>query len=160
MSDKPTETLAIHDLRSCSKQDLDDINALIIASRALIILNKRKYISTYIAAWVIHTVGITSGLLALKNAYGANTKFFALLYLPLILFCARRGSDATDSYHVIKEELQDCKDKYQSIKDVIQQVNPSEIHDIAKIYRTEIPKDKEDEITIEAVQRAIHHMSI
>ncbi len=158
MSKEPKETIAIHDLRSCSKQDLDDINALIIATRALIILNRRKYISTYIAAWVIHTVGITSGLLAIKNAYDANTKFFALLYVPLILYCAHRGTDATDSSKALKKELQDCKDKYQSIKDVIQQVNPPEIHDIAKIYRTEVPKDKEDEITIEAVETAIHHI--
>lgn len=158
MSKKITDTIAIHDLHSCSKQDLADINSLIIATRALIIINRRKYILSYVAAWIIHTVGISSGLLAIKNAHDANTKFLALLYIPLILYCAHHGSEASKESKVSKTELQESKNKYQSLKDIIQQVKPSEIHDIAKIYRTEVPQ--EDDITPESVQKAIQYILI
>jgi hypothetical protein len=158
MSKKITDTIAIHNLNSCSEQDLADISSLIVATQALIILNRRKYISSYVAAWIIHTVGISSGLLAIKNAHDANTKFLALLYIPLILYCAHQGSEANNKSRAAKTELQEYKDKYQSLKKVIQQVKPSEIHDIAKIYRTEVPQ--EDDITPESVQKAIQYILI
>ena len=159
MSKKITDTIAIHDLRSCSKQDLEDINALIIAIRALIILNKHKYISSSIQAWTMHALGIANGILAIKNAYN-NNKLIVLLYIPVIFYCAFIGFNANEVSRTAKTDLQDSKNKYQSLKDIIQQVKPSEIHDIAKIYRTEVPTDKEDEITIEAIQKAVQYILI
>ena len=159
MSKKIEDTIAIHDLRSCSKQDLEDINALIIAIRALIILNKHKYISSSIQAWTMHALGIANGILAIKNAYN-NNKLIVLLYIPVIFYCAFIGFNTNEVSRTAKTDLQDSKNKYQSLKEVIQQVTPPEIHDIAKIYRTEVPTDKEDEITIEAIQKAVQYILI
>lgn len=156
----PKDTVAIHDMHLCSKQDLDDINALLIASRALIILNRRKYISSYIQAWIMHALGVGNGMLAIKNAYSNDTKLLSLFYIPLIFYCAFIGFNANDTSRAAKTEMRDCKDKYNSLKNVLQQVTPPDIHNIAKIYRTEVPKDKEEEITIEAIQRALQYIMI
>ena len=154
------ETIRIHDINLCSEQDLEDIHALLIAARALIILTKQQRLSSSVQAWVMHALGIGNGILAIKNAYNDSTKLFALLYLPVIFYCAYIGFSANNISQISKTELQDYQNKYKSLIDVIQQVTPPEIHDIAKIYRTEVPKGKEDEITIEAIQKAIRYILI
>ena len=155
-----TEQIRIHDLKKCSPQDLEAITSLLITTRALIILVKQKHTASCIQSWIMHAFGIGNGILAINATYNDNTKFLALLYIPLILFFAHIGFQANNVSQTTKKELHDYQDKYKSLTDIIQHVTPQEIHDIAKIYRTEIPKNKEADITPDATLKAIQYILI
>lgn len=161
MNNKLNHDIVLRNLSKCPKQVSDDICSLLIASMGLILLaidNKNKARFASIAS---HGVALLNGVLGVETAYyHSNSKIFIILwYLPAMLFFAKRGfqaSKATDNY---RAEINKFTAQHQELTDLLEKSSPTQINNIAKTYRTEIPQDDNpDYITPDNINHAIHYI--
>lgn len=153
------ETLKIHDLQQCAKQDLDDISELIGGTRSFMEMAKRGKKRAKFASVFCHTFAVLDGAwVILCSQYGHVDKFTLAMCLFIVLYCGKNGFDFNKISQQKKTEQNEICEQYNKIKNIIENVPASQIHKIAEIYRAQCPN--QNNITLDDLKKAICHIAV
>ncbi len=153
------ETIKIHDLKQCAKQDLNDVTELIGGIRSFMEMAKRGKRKAKFASVFCHTFAILDGAYTiLCSQHGNVDKFTLVMCLFIVLYCGKSGFDFNKMAQQKKAEQNEISEQYHTIKNIIEKVPASQIHNIAEIYRTQCPD--QNNLTLDDIKKAIRHIAV
>ena len=153
------ETICIHDLHTCSKQDLDTVSELVSGAHVFAESAKRKKQTLTRGAIFCHSFGVIDGLyMILCSQFGHVDKFSLVMAVFVILYCAKNGFDLNKRANLKKQEFEKLQEQYETILGIVENVPASDIHNIAEIYRKQ--RSNPETSNLDEISNAIRHIAI
>lgn len=157
MKTKTHDTIRIHDLQNCDPRDATDISKLMELAANLVNITKKQKNLIKLTAYAQHALAFAGSFYAIKAISIDNKdKIILLMYLPIIIYCAKNGFDADNTAKQLSNDYQDILEKYNSVKQVLETVSPQQIHEIAETYRTDLAPN----INTDNLKSLLHHIVI
>ena len=155
MKIKNRDTIRIHDLQNCDPRDATDVSKLMELAANLVKITKMQKNLIKLTAYVQHALAIAGSIYTIKGVSIDNKdKIIILIYLPVIIYCAKNGFQADNTAQQLSNDYQDIQEKYHSVKQVLETVSPQQIHEIAETYRTDLVPD----VNEDNLKSVLHHI--
>ena len=137
---KIKETIYIHNMHKCDPQDLIAVSDLIGNTHTFLKIQKHKERQAKAAATLCHSAAILDAIYVILCSYfGHVDKFSLITCLFIVLYCGKNGFDFNKIANALKIEQNEIAEQYNTVKNIIEKVPASQIHNIAEIYRTKCP---------------------